>query len=574
MITIDELNKRMAAFVETNPRTGESKRRGVGQCEEFLRVEALDARTIDDYPASELVRLLTPIFRKPGSSASLLPVQAVALYELAAYGGVLGAIPVGHGKTLISLLACHGYRKPLLILPAKLAAKTSDEIRAYSRDWKVPKRIKIVTYDKLSRVKNAELLLRYKPDIIVCDEAHRLKNSKSALHRRVRRYVLQARPDFVALSGTLIGPRLMQWAPIAYWALKERSPAPRKWVTQQAWASALDPEAKLPGGALWRFADHAAGESYIEGYSRRVRSTPGVVTAVAGDGCGASIAIALDSIELPTGVKGAIENLAAKWELPDGAMLVNPMSFHRSMRQLELGCYYRWIERPPDEWVEARTWWGSTVRNLIKYSSNDRPLDTELQVRQAIRAGLGDRAAREALDNWASIGPTFAPQTECVWIDEGPIKALVAMAQARGPALIWVHHKEIGAKLQSLGLPYYGAGGKDADGCPIENENGKQSIVLSIASSKEGRNLQQFSRMIIAECPRDPLDLEQMIGRVHRTGQTADECSVSVLLNTENARKAWSNTLARALHAQAIAGQPLKLLVADETETESETGDD
>lgn len=568
MITLDEINKRMVAFVEANPRTIEAQKRGVGACEEFQRVACLPKRDPSEYTPAQLVDLLSPIYRLPGSTATLLPVQAVALYELAAFGGVLGAIPVGHGKTLISLLACHGYKRPLLLLPAKLAAKTKIEIAHYRKSWRIPGRIKIISYDKLSRVNNADLLEKYKPTIVVCDEAHRLKNAKSALHRRVKRYVSRYRPAFVALSGTLIGPRLGQWAPIADWALGDGSPAPRKWATQQTWAAALDPEAKMGGGALWAFAHRDAGETHVEGYSRRVRSAPGVVTAVAGDGCGASLYIRLGSVPLPPAVARAIEALSSTWELPDGSTIVDPMSYHRAMRQLELGCYYRWTARPPDEWIEARKAWGSTVRELIRYSSGRNPLDTELQVRLAIRNGaLGDDAARAALDTWARVGPSFEPVTECVWIDDTPVRAVAELA-ARAPALVWVHHREIGLRLQSIGVPYYGAGGLDAEGRPVEQAPGTQSIALSIQSSKEGRNLQHFSRMIIAECPRDPLDLEQMIGRVHRTGQTADECSAMVLVNTQSAREAWDKTIARAQFVQAMSGQALKLLIADIEESE------
>lgn len=580
MAVLDEIVKRVQQWREAHPRAGES-RGGILACDEFRRIESLPTRALE-IPIDEL----SAIYRRPGSDARLLPLQAAALYDFLGAGGLLGALPVGSGKTLLSFLLCHGYKRPLLVLPANLIAKTMRERAEYARDWVLPRRLEMVSYERLSRVSKKPgcdvamntFLEDYAPDIIICDEAHKIKNAKTAVHRRMRRYVHNRKPAFVALSGTLIGEKLMQWAPIAAWALGDGSPAPTKWATQNNWAGAIDPEGKTGPGALrvWMTDD----EPIQIGYGKKVRSTAGVISQ-GGIDCAASILI--DPIELPLSDDAlAALVLVQEWELPDGSVMVDPLSASRAERQEELECYYQWVKRPPQEWIDARKGWGATQRRVIATRKN---IDTELQARQwvdandafefTIKENGADKTinSKDALAAWRDLGPTFVPETKCVWINEGAVRELVRIA-GKAPAIVWIHHKEIGAKLQSLGLPYYGAGGLNSKGESIESELGNRSICASIQSNHVGRNLQRFSRAIVAEIPDDPKMWEQLIGRFHRTGQRADEVIIRPVLSTERARAAFERVKERALNVEAITGIPMKLLSANETGEAEESEDE
>jgi hypothetical protein len=562
MSALDEIAKRVQEWREAHPRANES-RAGVSACDEFRRIDALPRR-VPVVPVEELSAIYA---KRPG--VKLLPLQATALYEFLG-GGLVGALPVGSGKTLLSFLLCHGYDRPLLILPASLIAKTIKAWHAYSRDWHLPPRMpEMISYERLSRDSCKDFLEKRRPDIVICDEAQKLKNSKTAAHRRLRRYVSNARVTFVPLSGTLIGERLMQWAPLSAWALGEGSPAPLKWATQSAWAGALDPEGRTGAGILsrWRNSDE---ESIQMAYGRRVRETPGVLSQ-GSDGCGASILIEPIALPLSDAVKEALD-LVAQWELPDGSVMVDPLHASRAARQLELGCYYRWVTLPPKEWRLARRDWSATVRRVIK---TRHAIDTELQARNWVDANPsftfeyeldGDKRevdSRDALNEWRKLGPTFEPVTECIWIDDRPINELTSIAK-RAPTIIWVHHREIGIRLESMGIPYYGAKGL-RNGEPIESELGDRSVCASIASNATGRNLQRFSRAIIAELPDDPKLIEQLIGRMHRTGQKADEVIVMPVLSTDRAREAIERVKAKAIAIESMTGVPMKLLQGDWT---------
>lgn len=545
MSVLAKIAARVADWRAEHPRASES-RGGISACEEFRRIAALPRRIPETF-----VKELSAIYAK--RDATLLPLQATALYDFLG-GGLIGALPVGSGKTLLSFLLCHGYERPLLVLPGALVGKTMREMREYRKDWHLPRRIEIISYEKLARVLSKDFLEEYKPTIIVCDEAHKLKNHRTAAHRRMRRYVTKHKPAFVPLSGTLIGERLMHWAPLSDWALHEGSPAPRKWATQSAWAGALDAGGRTSSGALRVFCA-TDDETVQEGFGRRVRETPGVLCHSSVD-CGASIQIAPVALPLSEDVQMFLDVLHSDWELPSGVLLVDPLTMGRAARQLELGCYYRWVTPAPEEWLIARKGWNTAVRECVKYHR----LDTELEVRNWVDAH-GDAESRYALEQWRMHGPTFTPVTECIWLDDGPINALVAMAK-EAPAIVWVHHREIGLRLDTLGLPYYAAKGLRA-GVSIESELGDRSVCASIESNATGRNLQRFARAIIAELPDDPKRVEQLIGRMHRTGQKADEVLIQPVLSTQRARDAMLRTRDRALIIESITGLPMKLTQGD-----------
>jgi hypothetical protein len=83
---------------------------------------------------------------------------------------------------------------------------------------------------------------------------------------------------------------------------------------------------------------------------------------------------------------------------------------------------------------------------------------------------------------------------------------------------------------QVSNLRYYGRGGVDENGRPIEQHVKDWSMIASIASNAEGRNLQGWSNNLITSCPPNGSQIEQLLGRTHRDGQEADEVNVEVML--------------------------------------------
>ena len=72
---------------------------------ELRRILAIPRRVYSDADADRLVDLLTNALKTPHGTMRLMRHQAIALAEIAQYGGVFLPLPVGAGKTLISFLA-------------------------------------------------------------------------------------------------------------------------------------------------------------------------------------------------------------------------------------------------------------------------------------------------------------------------------------------------------------------------------------------------------------------------------------------------------------------------------------
>jgi len=190
-------------------------RGAVENSQEFRRVHDLprsDWRARTDL--QELVSLLTEEYRTPAGTMTLRPIQAATLETLHNHRGAFGAIGVGEGKTLITYLAplVMGSKRPLLIVPAKLKEKTIRDFAALAKDWRKGADVEVISYEWLSRVNAADFLTDFDPDLISCDEVHRIKNASASCTRRVVRH-LRERPEVVllALSGTVASRSLMDF---------------------------------------------------------------------------------------------------------------------------------------------------------------------------------------------------------------------------------------------------------------------------------------------------------------------------------------------------------------------------
>ena len=162
----------------------------VKHSDELRRILALPRRSLDDPQWVDLAEEMTEILRTPNGTMRLRPIQAMALHDIGVVGGLFAPIGVGEGKTLITLLAPFvlGAERPLLLLPASLIRKTERERRELAKHWLVSD-VQMVSYEMLGRVQAASLLDRIKPDLIIADEVHKLKNRKAAVTRRVARYM-------------------------------------------------------------------------------------------------------------------------------------------------------------------------------------------------------------------------------------------------------------------------------------------------------------------------------------------------------------------------------------------------
>lgn len=150
----------------------------VPETTELRRILALPRRdwlkddVAEGLDINDLVELLTEHFKREGGTQVLWPVQVKALQDAHDIGGLFGPIPVGLGKTLISLLAAVALEaeRPLLVIPARLRGKTQMEREEYALHWKPPQNLSVVSYEKLSRENGTAFLENCNPDLLIFDE--------------------------------------------------------------------------------------------------------------------------------------------------------------------------------------------------------------------------------------------------------------------------------------------------------------------------------------------------------------------------------------------------------------------
>lgn len=543
---------------------------------ELRRIRALPRRQWSGEGADPLYAMLpgemTDYLRREHGEMRLRPIQAAVLYEAHDYGGAFSTARVGAGKTIISLLAptVLESKRPLLLIPAKLKIKTLREMQTLRCHWQITDRLRVESYELLGRVSGSKILDGYQPDLIVADEAHKLKNTKAAVTRRVRRY-MNDHPEtrFIALSGTATKRSLQDYAHILRWCLGEFAPVPRSFSDLLDWSAALDEHRdmskRMAPGALadlmndeemdLLLSDEGDGEQAAtaarSAFRRRLVDTPGVVATPEGQ---LACSLVIEAVEpaYTSTTEEAFSHLRQFWETPDGQPVSDAMTLWRHARELACGFYYRWEPAAPQPWLEARRAWCQFVRKVLKHS---RTLDSELQV------------AREHADtleyrNWVAVRDTFKPNSVPVWIDDATLK-LAAAWMTQNVGLCWVEHQAFGERLSAMtGVPYFGAGGK-CGSVSVEQADARKSAIVSVASNSEGRNLQAWSKNLVVSAPPPGTLWEQMLGRTHRDGQQADEVTVDVVMGCIEQWRGFQRATADARYLEQTLGQEQKLLYAD-----------
>jgi hypothetical protein len=510
---------------------------------------------------------------------SLRPIQAAALQAIHDFGGLVAPIPVGGGKTLVSVLAgpVSGTERVLLLLPAKLVRKTQREFARLARHWRKPKRLHTISYELLARDRGEKELAEFMPTMIIADEAHKLKSPRATCTKRVLRYLKEhTECRYVDMSGTTFGRSLMElWHRQKHALPKGMQCLPDRYSEMRDWADALDETPGMIGrlmpGAMFQFYDDseltkAAAAPHDKAlqvhiargaFKRRLCSVPAIVSA---DGMweGApSLSITEVAWPMSADVRSAFHRLREDWSLPDGHPIDEPAQLWFAARCLVQGFYYKWDPPPPPEWLYARKEWGRTLRDIL---SRYKDLDSNVRAVQAIEQGRIPEA-EAVLAQWRAIKDTFAPKTKAYWIDDQAARFCAAWAK-KNKGIVWVNEVALGERLQAeYGIPYYGAQGMCGDKM-IEDET--SSCVASVAANKEGRNLQfHFATNLVTAPPPTGGAWEQMLGRTHREGQSAEEVTVEVGLGCYENWKVLQQARFEADFAERTGGQAQKLLFAD-----------
>ena len=564
---------------------------------DFIRIQALPVR--GEYPPN-LVEMLTAVFKTPNGTQTLLEVQARALWDLGTYGCGCFPIPVGRGKTLISLLAARVLRAkvPFVLMPANLCKKSRAELANYAKDWRVSTHVKFLSYEMLGREQGAKILELVQPDMLFADEAHKLKNPRAACTRRVMRY-MQGHPNtwFLPASGTFMKKSLKDFAHLLEWSHGQYSPCPLHRHTLEEWCEALDekvnPMARRSPGVLLDLAPFSGPPHVIESaqaaevpdadrplvdiiddadlraarqaFHTRLAATPGVVFAPGGKDEHEG-PLVISALEYAPNAKTE-ENFQILRETacrPDGWALAEAMQLWAVARQLALGLHYAWKDPQPEQsWLDARKAFAKFVRETLEQPfAMAHGIDSEKQVVNAVISGALDDEYGVVAE-WRKLRPTYEAHTIDIWHDESALRVCADWLTSQRRAICWTDHVLFAKTLSRMtGVPYFGADGVDDKNNYIEHHEG--NIIASRAANSTGKNLQfKWSNNLVTAPPADSEQWEQMLGRTHRKGQPEDDVTVDVLVACKEHLQSIPRALASAGVKADLLGARQKLHLAD-----------
>lgn len=645
------MNPAIASFLARGPKAPEQppeaakaldwvvNRKLQGDPEKQSEIQRICRLPIAQPLSPEEVEAISQLNAKPEAFETgfrLQPVQAEAIQTFSEIGTVFGPIEVGAGKTLIALRCIaiafekEQINRAILFVPPNvysqivehdinwarrrvplgysfhlLGGKSQEARRSMTGSrrgcWVMP-------YSLLSTKDSYEMLEAIRPDLIVADEAHNLKNRQSARTKRVLAYWRRYRPRFMALSGTMTAKSLRDYAHLLLMCLGEGSPLPNDMGIVDEWAIVLDSEQSQEGrhlehtntGALrplinWsnaHFPDRPATfnvTGFRKAYQNRLNSTPGVVTSPAG-GLGVSLVI---ENRKPGPANAELSRLFQQlndyWITPDGDEIEHAMMVWKWRQELTAGIYnslvWPTVEAKDRERLERSKQYHQALqeyhRELRSWFKNygHRPgCDTPMLVgSEMARHGAKNVGStlftawqkKNDLDFNGRIERLSVPVRVCDY------KINLALQWAKNKqdsqGIVWYYHQEMGnwlfEELQKLGVPsvHCPAGKASNEFLTKPDADARcrgKILVCSISAHGTGKNLQFMTDQFFLQLPPTEQIAQQSIARTHRTGQKADEVTCYTTIANETDEMALAANLNDAMYVFETLNSQRKLLIA------------
>lgn len=449
--------------------------------------------------------------------------QASALATWDEQAGLLVTAGVGSGKTWVGAQLAVRARRPLVLLPAAALAQT---VAAYA-EYGVPEgHVTFLSYTSLTRAAASDFLDRLRPDVLVLDEAHRLRNIlKNSAAKRIERYLI-ANPAVrvCALTASAQSKSVLDWAHLALWALRRRAPVP----PTRAGIEALD--ARLQASPEAR-----------EEFRLRLEATPGIVNESAD--AGYSGEVLLDVVRWEP-----VATLPDTWELPDGWAIDSPAHAAAVSKMLAWGWYPTADPRPSPELILARQAWAGTCRRVIDSGAADTPAQVAV-LRPEAHAAYA-----------AAVAASPPGESTPVWLSDAALARVPELERPWAPTIVWAHHQALQDRLaQTWRVPLHREGGRDREGVRLDVARAPL-VVASIEACHAAHNAQHYSHSIVLEPPADPEVIRQLIGRTARQGQRAGRVTVTFVVNCAAAANALRTAIARAMLVRETTGRDNPLL--------------
>mgnify|MGYP006921285486 CR=1 FL=1 len=516
--------------------------------------------------------------RLPGGTMQLKVPQADALFSIHKYGGLIGVLGVGVGKTLIAWLAGRAAEaQTVVILMRPPDVKSYNvEIEKYKKHFDPGScTIHVIPYSKLSDPRFGEILDEISPDLIVADEAQTLMGDSTRAKRFWRYREEHPETTLVAMSGTMIKGSVANAAELAEFALGVRSPLPHRGPHLETWQHVLDPAGMgSPDEMSWfhervvrpmgvdpnefsrqEAARLAAGRRFVQ--SQGVVFTPSASTDL-------PLEIHKIAVPMPESLQDFIDEVKKNRVTPDGEDVIwTDMQAANVSRMIASGFYTRWKwEDVPggrdEEWLARRSAWGRSLASELKNNSRKGYDSPKLIGDYVLAEAILDKkmVERSTLHfnrwAWGEVEHRMVPETVPVWLNTFLVDYALE-AYKDQPVIFWYSHQAMEQEFARRGVPVYGAS--------TFLDGPARQVAASIQVHGTGRNLQDWDHAVVLEHPTDGVAWEQLLGRLHRQGQTRP-VRFDLLISHETIKSAIRSAIENAKFIQSMQMTPQRLLTA------------
>lgn len=579
----------------------------------------------------------------------LFPEQAFGLSTYAQTGTLVGIIGAGGGKTVLAYGCANiGWqnfgRRKILILTTnsvyeQFVRQGREEARkilgvslpmvdlygVFGARHSKAKRLSMVRqhseggvftmpYSFLSQRWSEELLMEIQPDLVIADEAHKLRNIETAagpprLFRAMQAYQdrTKDRAHFLPMSGTLTERGLFDCWRLFAMAMGDHSPLPIQKAAADEVGELVDasPDEVVQitqvGGSLLSWAEKSVPPAEDKPYTRdqvgvrrsmqaRIVNTPGVVRSKGAlapselivkihDGQFRPDAVTdshMESIDVGIAPNGDEIDFALhsyKWRVEVTSGFYNdlywdeekwePSALERAKEHHELRQEYYKLQRG---WLQYNRRPGMDSPWLLqghftRFKSGEEKLQCDLEVYQAWNdmknaefEGMPERSKRP------------------VWFSDHRLLNVTAMAmesiQRSQSVLLWCKHNSFRERLVEFlshnGLPVVDCPSGSAHLLPKFPDTPKKPTVYVLMQRgyAEGLNLQHGWIQGFAEWARGASLAEQCIARQHRNKQPSDVCEVHTFHESEFDRQLMAATITNSAYAVQTFGTRQRLMVA------------
>lgn len=656
MVSIEELLARKRKAPPEEPRVGRTA------------TDALVHRMLQDSPKvlSEIERICSIPIQQPFSDSDidaiqqihvkpealdsgfrLQRVQAEAIQTFQETGAVFGPIEVGGGKTLLALRCLgiafeNGLQRACLFVPSQVHTQLVEHDIGWARK-RVPlgytvyalgglnpqkrmalaggrRGVWIVPYSLLSARDASELLERIRPELMMFDEAHLLKNRTAARTKRILTY-LKAHPDtrVSALSGTMSSKSIKDYAHLITHTLGEGAPVPKDAQVVSDWAATIDSDQAAEGHYQPRTATGPlrplinwsnknfpktpldfSVQGFRHAFRNRLLTTPGVVSSPA-DSLGTSLYI--ENISVPSHtplLKQLQDQLEELWLTPSGDEIEFAMQKWKWATELSAGIYNDLVWPDAGQIAERRRIAPGDAEEFLKRSKDHHKLQQAYH--KELRGWFQGHAHKPGLDTPMLVGASMARYGDrdvgsklyTAWLtmknaefdemverDSVPVRVCDYKMQATiklmkasdlGEGIVFYHHQTAGNWLvelaQAAGLPaVHCPAGKAANdfltSAGAESRCRGKWLICSISAHGTGKNLQFLSDQIYLQIPHNEMTAQQSIGRTHRQGQKADSVTCTTLISNPQDELILASLLNDSIYMLETTASQRKLLQAN-----------